>query len=402
MKMKKFISICLIVIMAILPISCGEKELSLREVFENTAKMTSFESANDITLDINFEGVDIPKEDMAVFSAFKNIKVATTTKAVVSSDQKESQIFMNVKPEIMGMSYSIDMWSDVRMDANDPILKAIIAPPAILTMAMEGKQYITMDFTSFLSLQDNNIYPSDEQMRKINEILSKMEDKYDPDFDIYTKEGNKQVDDETFSMYRMKFDNQKLDEIIRYTLTNYAANDEVLTDLKELLTIIGEIIKDPFPEDEFNKLFEEYKKQATDNSSELSKMLDRIRDLNLLGEKGIDIEYLVNKDGIIAGTNTILDLAFNMKSLHEFISTFDDSIPLEKEMENAVIKATVTVASKTTNINGNVEIDIPEVTEENSYDLTEELVPMFEGFSRMDDDFSIDSTSSDGPTGIFV
>ena len=109
------------------------------------------------------------------------------------------------------------------------------------------------------------------------------------------------------------------------------------------------------------------KKDLPELKKKFNKFMDDFKDVKLLGEEGIVIEYGVNNDGYIVREVGKIDLNIDLKSIGEATG---NSALVE---DLGILKLEINFNTKNYNINKDMKINMPKVNEQNSLDYKDIL-----------------------------
>jgi hypothetical protein len=93
----------------------------------------------------------------------------------------------------------------------------------------------------------------------------------------------------------------------------------------------------------------------------VTQAFEMIKDVKILGDEGVTINYYINKDGYIVGTNASIDIEINLADFAAAVGS-----PGEGE---GTFRFGITCESSLYNINKEVNVEIPELTKDNSLDI---------------------------------
>jgi hypothetical protein len=111
---------------------------------------------------------------------------------------------------------------------------------------------------------------------------------------------------------------------------------------------------------------DQFKQQIPAFKEQVTLFFDSIKDIKMIGDKGINEEYYVNKDGYLVGQKGSIEIVLNMADLEKLISG-------QKGTETGTITIGLDYESTFYNINKNNPVEIPELTEANSFDFYKEM-----------------------------
>lgn len=400
--MKK-ISTMMVVVLSVMFIftGCDYNENKLYNAFKKMAEVTSNESDTDISVTFETEGFPESQQlSMASVSMLlKDSNINIHTKLVQNKQKTSRKMYVDTQFVFGGIGMGVEYWTDYKMSQKDSKFLQVIKLPSIMMMApydgTPGKQYLVINGDN----NDENLANNSKVVLELQEKLSKfLKDyalQYKPNLKLVKNKGRKTIDGKTAYVYELALNNETLSKLINYSANNLMDSKEALEFFKEYMDIISKMIDKP--ENEINNTKEEidsFIENLDENKPKLKEMLndftDKLRKCNFLGEKGIVIEYAINKDGYIVNESGVVDLNLDFAKIEEVMGLKDkledqeyDEEDIFDEEVSGVIKLGFEFNRNIYNINEKVEIDMPELTKENSIDMNELMKDRSESISQM-------------------
>lgn len=396
MKRISAMIVCVLSVMLIF-VGCDYNENKLYNAFKKSLEVTSSESDTDISITLETEGFS--QEEQYSIAAVKMLLQDTNinihTKLQQNKQKTSRKMYVDTQFVFGGIGMGVEYWGDYNMLQKNSKSLNVIKLPSIMMFSEEfaGKEYLVIN-------QENNediTYDSKlvlELQEKLKKFLKDYVLQYNPNLKLVKNKGRKTIDGKTAYVYELSLDNESLSKLINYTANNLLDNKEALEFFSEYMDIISKMVNKS--EEEVNKSKEEIDtilENLDESKPALKNMIDVFTDklckCNLLGEKGIVIEYALNKEGYIINESGLIDLNIDIAKIEEVMAIqnrltdeeYDEDI-LDEDV-SGVIKLGFKFNKKIYNINEKVEIDMPKLTKENSVDLNELMKARSESFSQM-------------------
>lgn len=311
----------------------------LLKAVSNTANIKSMEGKSQITLKLDVNG--LPQEEQqqinAVLPLINAAKLNITTKTNSNEDKTAVKSSIDMTLDSSAFPLQMGIWLDGDLSKDTPQFKEIIKMPAMLTAGIPefaGKEYMVINSADLNAAQGSMGIGDYKQIAEMSKEFqgqfAKVVEGYlaEPsghDFIAYkgaqtitTPEGSKNA-----RVYEVKI------------------NNEIL---KSFLAYLGAENKD----------------------------LSAIKDLNLIGDKGIVLTYYVSEDGLIISENAVIDLHIDLNKLSTLSGAIEPGTTPSEKVQG-VIKAELDIHSDTYSINKSVNVDLPAVDASNSINYTDLL-----------------------------
>lgn len=390
----------IIVIFASLFVSCTADEFTLLNALYKSSDITSMESKTEISLTLEADGLS--KQDQQSFqqvaAMLNDSKITINQKSKSSEDKNLTKAQIDVSVDIGGMAVASTVWVDSDLSGIKPKMTEIIKVPSILTMSLpdkyQGKPYLIFDVAQLASTNPTGSFDYKQLMDasknitpKVVAFLKEYFTHFDPGFAAITRKDDKTVNGETLAVYKLKLDDAAFKTLIDYGVTNFVENEKTLSLTKDfvisLIDLTGVTAQEKTKvEQEINKSFDEIKAGIPEFKSQWKEMMTVLKDVRILGEKGIDIEFGINSDGYVVSEDGTIDLLLDIKAIEnagENLSLLQDS-KYKKQIstKTGILKIGLNFHSINSNINKDISINLPALTPENSFtylDLMKAFAP---------------------------
>lgn len=394
-KVKKISLLLVFMLIASIFTGCSKGEKGLLDAFMKNQEILSLESTMDLKFNLSATG--LLEEEQAIFDdvakVVNDLSLHMNQKSVSNEKQTKAKGQIDLDVELEGTSFDSYIWVDVDFDGDKPDFKEIFKLPSLLRAMMpspaNSKEYIVLDFESMDEVYGGMGTPvnyseiMDVAMKyqdKFIEAFERYSKKYDSNISVVTKLDDKVIDGELADVYQIKFDNDSFKEFLKYTTISILQDKELAPLFEEYMSEIIKLSGEPMPEN-------------IDFTSDIPKLIknvkeffDTIEKLDILGKEGIVINYGVNKDGFIVSEEGKMDFLIDTKSIMELSS--DQSKEGIEQMSSPVFNFVISYDNKIKNINNDIEINLPELTEENSIDLKTLMEGMIPEIPEIGEDMS--------------
>ncbi|CAK7087353.1 hypothetical protein [Tissierella sp.] len=377
--MKKISVLALILALSISLTGCVGGELKLYNAFNKMQDVTSIES--DMEMDFTFETEGFSEEEQLmleqVSAMVNNSKITMNQKAQYNKEKTVGQAQVDMNMDFGGMVMPMNVWVDMDMSTDELKMKEIIKMPQMLMNSMvpndPEKQYLVLDMGQMMKeeskeLNFNELMKfSKEFQPKLAEFMKEIQKDFKPDLKIVEEKGSKVVNKEMLNIYELKLNDATLKELVKYAVNYSLDKKEVVEFIKEYMNTVMKVVTIPEAEKkaaeaEIKQGLEDLEKQLPEFKVKFNEFMDKYEDVKILGDKGIVIEFGINKDGYIVHEVGNIDLRIDLGQIAEVVG--------EKAPEmKGIIKLGISYTSKSYNINSkDVKVEMPKVDEKNSID----------------------------------
>lgn len=371
--MKKISVLSLILALAIGLTGCFGGESKLYNAFNKMQDITSLESDMEIQFTFNTEGFKEEEQLMLqqVAAMVNTSKLKMHTKQIQNKDKTVAKSEINTNINLAGMGMDMGVWVDVDMSTDKmQMIEIIKMPPMMMSAIFPGdpaKEYIVYNIGEMINTEENIDYTelmkfSKEWQPKLTEFIKQVQKDFKPEFDIVKEKSDRVIDGKKLNIYELQLNDATLKELVKYSV-NYSLDEKVVIDfIKEYMNEVMKMVNDP-EEKEIKEELANLEDQIPEFKSKFNEFMEEYKDIKILGEKGILIEYGINKEGYIVHEVGTIDLSLN---LEEITKKIDENMPVQK----GKINLTINYNSKNYNINSkDIKVEMPVVNENNSIDL---------------------------------
>jgi hypothetical protein len=401
-KIKTYVSLALGAVMSVsLLAGCSVDELTWFKAVNKAQSISSMETKTDLLLRVSASNMTKNEEQamQQVLPLINGAKLSMTSKTVRNADNTSAKMESEIGLSTPQMSINTGLWVDSDATGNTAKVKEVFKIPEVLSpmlpKELSGKKYLVMDTASMAGqMQTSPIDTkkmaefSKDYQQKYLEFMDKYVKQYKPSFDVITKKGKEDIVQPTGTVqadiYELNLNDTTFKDLIKYSVNNFATNQDAIEFVNYTLNAIMNFVQ--LPEDqaattkaEMIKAFEQFKTDIPKYLEMFNKSFDTIKDLKIIGDKGIKIRYAVNADGYIINETGTIDLVLDLANISKLLGEdtgFTGTYNLTFDFSNNIY-----------NINKAIEVKLPELTEANSIDymkLIESMMPKQE-----DIDYSI-------------
>ncbi len=429
-KRMKLINV-LVVLSAVsmLLIGCNTNEMKVFNGLINLNNMTSYESDTSINANVNVTGLS-EEEELEVqqlLYMINNSGIEIHEKMERNEDQTKVKAEMDLDMNFAGMAMDTSVWVDGDFTGDEIVIKEIFQLPAVMKMGMpesyRNKEYFVIDLSDINESMEEEVISKEilkesiELSKEFQPIVEEFLKGYAKDFnfkkDIISYEGEEKIDGETVKVYQMKFDDETFKDFLQYAAHTFVESDStenfireyfgIITKLVESMDIQNEIEKEEMTQalDEMLYIFSEDSREDVLNS--IDTFFDTIEDFNIIGEEGLVVNYKIDTNDNIVNTNGVVHLSISQNDImniqmqqyytEEELAFAPEVSEAEEEtsMEDVIIDIKLEFNQDIYNINEDIDIQLPELTEENSINYMD-IFKIQQEMMNTQDVYNIDST----------
>ena len=386
--MKKLSIVALVLVLAMVFTGCHIDEIRLNDAFKKTQDITSLESEMNLRFTIEAEG--LPEEQQQKFQEISEVLNLASLNIKQKMLQNEEKDAVKAMADIefdaaeLGMNIDTSVWIEAVFSEEDFKLVEIIKIPDIakLLLSLNGlpsKDYILYDIKDIMSEIQGDISGFSNYYKNVNSKVKTLQESFlksfNPGFTAVKYKGQKLYYNEKQNIYEVRLDDAKFKKLLGNFVNYSLDNEEVLEFLEEYFEFIMNIATSNINE---NQPEQEEKLESLVNVDELlpelkekfSAFMDIYKDEKIIGDEGIVIEYTVNEDGYIVREKGNFDFIIDLKTLGKAFGAEE----FEVEELEGVFKFNIEFDSRSFNINEEIEIEMPEVDGDNSFNVLDLLL----------------------------
>ena len=376
---KKLTVLTLILALALGLTGCVGGELKLYDAFNKMQDITSLDTDMEMTFTFETEGFS-EEEQMVlqqISAMLNNAKVKTHQRQVLNEEQTVVKAEMNTIMDFGGMTMDMGLWVDMDLTEDEQKMVEIIKMPQMLMSFISpedpAKEYIVYDLGEMMKAEDVELNFAEimefskELQPKLAEFMKEIQKDFKPGFKVVTQKDDKVVNGKKLEIYEVKLDDATLKELVKYAI-NYSLEDEkTLEFFKEYMDAVmsmGMISEEEreAAEKEIAEGFKEFENQIPEMKEKFNEFMEKYKDVEILGDKGIVVEYGIDDKGYIVHEAGNMDLKIDLGKIAEVLEE-------DTEMQG-IIKLGIDFKSEYYNINNKIiRVNIPKVNENNSLNM---------------------------------
>ncbi|MDU5081372.1 hypothetical protein [uncultured Tissierella sp.] len=377
--MKKISVLALILALSISLTGCVGGESKLYNAFNKMQDITSIESKMEMGFTFEAEGFSEEEQLMLeqVKAMVNNSKIAMNQKAKYNKEKTVGQAQVDMNMNFGGMGMDMNVWVDMDMSTDELKIKEVIKMPQMLMSSMfpndPAKQYIVLDMGQMMK-EENAEMNFNELMKfgkefqpKLTEFMKEMQKDFKPGIEVVKQKDSKVVNKEKLDIYELKMDDAALKGLVKDAVNYSLDKKEVIEFIKEYMNAVMSVVVLPegekeAAEAEVKQGLADLEKQLPEFKVKFNEFMEKYKDVKILGDKGIVIEFGINKKGYIVHEVGTIDLRIDLGQIAEVVG--------EKAPEmKGIIKLGISYTSKSYNINSkDVKVEMHKVDEKNSID----------------------------------
>lgn len=379
-NLKKLIAIGVSMVMATsLFTGCSYQSKALSDALENNKKITSAEFKSDFGFRLSGENLsDEEKQTMdSITPTLNNLKISMNGKLNQSDNATKQKMQANLTIKADSISVDTGVWLDGNMSGDDMKIKEVVQIPSFLSKQLGDKQYIVLDTSKLES--DSSLGADFTEVTKANkdfyvklsDILSKNMSAIDAS-NLVTDKGTSSITlpdgSKTVHTYEVKIDDKHFKDLLKTSSTTLVNNPEFKSLMKDyiitLMKAAGSKENSQTVQAEIDKVVSDYDNNYSQVSDGLNKVFSAFDSVPIVGDNGIVIDYAVDTNGYIVNEKGSMDFVFDSAKVTSALESLTG-----KGLTNSltgVYKLGFDFNADTYNINKEVSITLPELTDDNS------------------------------------
>ncbi len=412
---KKLIAVLVIIAIVIVGLTgCrpkGSKELF--DAFRKSSEIKSYSSKAhvDLELDLDMDTTQFDENEQIIFDMYmgmiQDIEFDVEQK-LVTKDEETYHSESDLSYNLGGLGFNIKMWQNINLSEDNFEMNQVIEIPQLfrpffteITGEISNKEYLVYNWSDFMEMsKEDDINFDIKKMLELSKdlgielnetfltTLDEFQKDYKGDNKIISYIGEEKIKGEMLDIYEMNFDDKSFKDFLRFAAKHILENEETEELIEEYLNVIGDLVFEMDPMGASKEEIESDIKEMLDEldleeaKEKFIEFVDAFEDVELLGSDGIALTFSVNKDGFIVGNTGVIDLVFDTEEISEALSeaypdeynynySFDEDLP--------TIKMAVEFEVEISDINEELDIEFPELTEENSFNLIDMMEEIEQG-----------------------
>jgi len=377
--------IAIAMLVFVLPISIVNAQTkTLSDAILKTSNATSMESNGNVSLTFKAEGLsNQEQQDFEMISEIlNNFQVNFNSKVSGNSDGTISRQYVKMSANIAGSPYSGEVWSDINLAGKTPIVKGIVKSPQLFEMMLSPdykNKYMLLDFAQIENMPEMQgqlgsmdfgkmMGENKELQGMIITLIEKYSSQLGSNYDFISHNGN---------AYNVKISDAQFKDMIRNVVNLTAKNKAIQNIISDL--IVSQMKNSGATTQEINTTSSDMKQmfvtlESQEFLDQFNQTMDKLRDVKILGDQGIDITYTIDENGYVIKTKGVIEVVIDMAKLNK---VFGEDVMSASSASEIIPTGIYTVGIgfdvNNSNINGNVNIVLPTLTSANSFTISELL-----------------------------
>lgn len=380
--MKKVSIVALILVLALTFTGCTSIEQKLYNGFVKNQEIASMESDTDITFTL--EGSDFPDEQQVILqeaiNTLNNSKITMHQKAISNEDKTIAKAYMDMNMTFGDMKMPMEAWVNVDASKDNYDMVEIIKMPseimAMISPEAANKEYLVYDIGEMMGETSKEVDNS-----KLMEFSKNLQTKYADSFKDFVKDldigfkmakykGTRSVNGKSLYLYEVKLDDANFKKLIRNMVNSSLDDEDTIKFIEDYMNAVVDIMEIPEGEEiskdemkaEMKEELGNLQKELPNFKKQFNEFMDKFEDVKIIGDKGIVIEYGINSDGYIVHEAGNIDLDIDVETI---VKAFGNTEETEIQ-QTGKIKLGIEFNTKIYNINKDIKVYMPKLTEENS------------------------------------
>ena len=376
MKNVKRLSVLTILLaLALVFTGCTNGELKLYNAFLKSQDIRTMES--EVELAFNLEGENLSEENQAmlneVSALLNSYKITMNQKMEQNEDATVAKSQVDGVIDMGGVKADLSVWLEVDASKDIPEMKYIMKMPQMI-MAMAGeefanKEYIAYDYSDIMEVSGMDIDNSGlmewakDVEPLLTDFLKEHVKNFNSDLKMIESKGQRVINKEVFDIYELRLKDEAFKTLIRNTGNEFMENEDMKKFMSEYMDMVFTLVESQNQENsedvkmEIEEMKKQLDKELPNMKENFNELMDKFDEITILGEEGIVMEYAINKEGYIVSEKGSINLMLDLELLG---------------MEG-IIKLRIDSNSKNFNINEDIKIEMPELNEENTLNLSDLL-----------------------------
>lgn len=378
---------------------CSQNQQVIFDANMKMQNVTSLQQQTTMTFNLTGSGFDpaVQQQVDMVSAFFNNAQLDLNVKTSINQEKTvgKSQIEMSYSSQ--GMTIDMPVWAEFDFAGDTPKLIEVIKLPQMAAAALPSqyanKEYMvmnpfdmgdanpnSMNFMNFAGL-------STLQSQQID-FLTSYAKRFNPDVKVVAK-GNQDVETndgkKSAKIYELKLNDAQLKDLIRYTVNNFAQDEEAMAFAKTFMqSILGmnQGSAQGIGLKEFDQAFADFEANKEASLDTFNAVMDQIKDVTILGDQGIELQYALVNGYVVKESGTI-DLKVDLAQISQMLSamkTVGQSSP-ESEAAAGILNLKINFSTVTSNINKTMDITMPETNATNSFNYIDFVNSMIQASS---------------------
>jgi len=363
---------------------CSKNQQVLFDAAMKMQNVTSLQQQTTMTFQLSGSDFDPAIQQQIDMAAvfMKNAKLDLNVKNSTNEERTVAKAQVDIDLSLQGMNLTMPVWVDSDLSGNTPKVIEIFKLPQIASASLPpqfaSKEYMVFNLNNMSASEPNNMnlvqlaeLTKNMQSQQI-EFLTSYSKRFNPDIKVVSK-GSQYMETndgpKSAKLYEVKLNDAQLKELIRYTVNNFTRDQEAMMFVKQFMHSILQLSQ--LPEDaktlsEFDKAFEEFDVNKQEFLTQFNTVMDELDKVSFLGNQGIELQYAI-AEGYVIKKSGIIDLKVDLGKVNQLMNSLASQESTSEDVKGN-LSLMVSFSTVTSGINSPLEIIIPEVNANNSFD----------------------------------
>ena len=381
---KRLVWVALVVTLLLVVTGCSSSQQDMFNAAMKMQDVKSMQQHTTMTFQLTGSGFE-PNVQQQVDKAalfLNDAKLDLDVKTSGNEQKTAVKSQMNMNLALQGMDIKIPIWVDSDLTGNTPKVTEIIKLPQI-AKASFPPQFASKEYMVMNAMDMNNSQLGNINMTKLVEFSKNFQEKELKFLTSYSKRFNPNVDTvgnsteymqtddglQLVKSYQLRLSDAQFKDLIRYTVNNLVQDKEAMNFVKEFMDATLEISQVPNKAkslSDFDQAFKEFDvNKQSEFLAKVNTVMDQMKDVTLLGDKGLKLEYSIYNGYLIKKTGSI-NLKLDIAQINKFMNTVNGQLSTSVDAKGTV-DMMVNFSTDISGINKPQEIQIPEVNNTNSF-----------------------------------
>ncbi|MEI6132134.1 MAG: Ig-like domain-containing protein [Bacillota bacterium] len=364
---------------------CSINELKLLNALKKTKTINSMNQITTLSLELSSSNLSKAegKTYIPIINAFNGSGLKITTKMDSNPDKSVIKLQSDVALNAGDINTKFSIWEDYDQTIATKKNKLIMQVPSYLTSSMPipaMKKYWVLDAQSLMpstspsvTISPSPTASASPEPKAINEKLTnliyELAKKSNIGYDLFEKLPDEGTGDSALEVYKISFDNNKIKDLLKYLGNGYIDNKDVTDLLKDYLISMVETVVPASDvktvKKQIDDAFLDFQNDHKSFTTSYNKVMTNIKNMNILGSKGMNFTFKVNKDGYVVDTSGVIDLSLNLKQLSDVANGMAAAIPAK----GGTVNITLNYSNIISDINQEISIAFPTIIPATSFDV---------------------------------
>lgn len=388
---KRHFAIAILLITALVLAGCTPNQKAIFDASMKMQKVNSIQQHMTLSMELKGSGLDpmIQEQIDQVAAMLNGTKIELNLKTKTNEKQTmiQSQVDMNFG--MPGLEMKMPLWIDMDLTGDQPKFQEIVQMPLLAKASLPpeymSKDYMVMDFANagnpglspldMTKLMDFSV----NFQTKWTDFLLSYADRFNPGLEVVSVP----VQDSSIQKYAIHLDDKAFKELLSYTVNNFAQDKEAQGFLNDYFQAVFALSGGAASFEgalDAEEIFSDSESSAG-ALNQFNAILESLQDVTLVGESGIQLVYTL-ADGYITQTEGSFDLQIDLAQIAGLLN-----IPNEDEEStevSGVLNFIINYKAENSNINQPLDIQIPELSPENSFDYFEFMKDSLSALGNME------------------